>query len=40
MTEVIQFIGHSVLVVAVGSFTIGAVVAGAMALFEQLTGPR
>ena len=40
MIEVIQFIGHSVLVVAVGSFAIGIVVAGAAALFERMTGPR
>ena len=40
MIEVMHFIGHSVLVVAVGSFTIGAVLAGAAVLFEKLTGPR
>ena len=40
MIEVIQFIGHSVIVVAVGSFAIGVVAVGAMALFERLTGPR
>jgi len=40
MIEVIQFIGHSVLVVAVGCFTIGVVVAGAAVLFEKMTGPR
>jgi len=40
MIEVIQFIGHSVLVVTVGSFTIGLVVAGAAVMFEKMTGPR